>query len=79
MADRILYANAIEYVRVVHHNLVSNALARRTSFVILPTIYQRAYLLTHGTGEIPVTEDFVAPDESLTVGRDARVKIISQK
>ena len=31
MADRILYPNAVDYFRTVHHNLVSNALARRKS------------------------------------------------
>ena len=68
MADRIIYANAIEYCQLVHHNLVSNALVRRTSFVILPSLYQRAYLLNYETGEIPINENFVAPDESLSQG-----------
>jgi len=63
MADRILYPNAVDYFRVVHHNLVSNALARRKSFVLLPTLYSRAYIVTHETGELPITENIVAPDE----------------
>ncbi len=63
MADRILYPNAVDYFRTVHHNLISNALARRTSFVLLPTLYNRAYIVAHETGELPVTENFVAPSE----------------
>jgi len=64
MSDRILYPNAIDYFRIVHHNMVSNAFARKSSYVLLPSIYNRAYIVVHQTGELPVTEDFVAPDEA---------------
>lgn len=77
MADRILYPNAIDYMRTINHNIVDNALAGRGAFTLLPSLYQRAYILTHETGEIPVTEDFVAPDESTTTARQAQVKIIT--
>lgn len=76
MADRILYPNATEYFRTIHHNLISNAFMRRKSFVMLPSLYQRAYILTHQTGELPVTENFVAPDESLTE-RESEIDIIT--
>lgn len=77
MADRILYANAIDYVRTINDNIVDNALGRRSSFVLLPSLYQRAYIVVHETGVLPIRENIVAPDESLSVDRQANFNIIT--
>lgn len=77
MADRILFPNAIDHIRMINSNLVDNALAERSSFVIVPSLYQYAYMLTHETGELPIIDRFVAPDESATQGRDNTVRIIT--
>lgn len=77
MADKILYANAVDYVRVINDNIVDNALGRRSSFVLMPSLYQRAYALVHETGEVPLTENFVAPHESTSTARKAKVNILT--
>jgi hypothetical protein len=77
MADRILFPNTIDHIRLINSSLVDNALAGRTSFIIMPSTYQYAYMLTHETGELPMTEGFVAPDESATQGRENTVNIIT--
>lgn len=77
MADRIIFPNAIDHIRLVNSNLVDNALAGRSGFVIMPSLYQYAYMLTHETGELPITDGFVAPDESATQGRENTVDILT--
>jgi len=77
MAGRILYANAIDFVRTINDNLVDNALGARTSYALMPSLYQRAYILCHETGELPVTGDIVAPDESVSSPRGPNINIIT--
>lgn len=77
MADRRLFPNAIDYVRVINDNIVDNALGRRDAFLLLPSLYQRAYILAHETGEMRVADDYVAPDESIIKGRKQQVNIIT--
>lgn len=77
MADRIIFPNAIDHIRLINHNLVDNALAERSSYVLMPSTYTQAYILTHETGELPVTEDFVAPDESTSTARQNQVNILT--
>ncbi len=79
MADRILFPNAIDFVRVINDNIVDNALGLRSSFLLLPSLYQRAYILTRETGELPFTLNFIAPDESTTTSRRSRINIITSE
>ena len=80
MADRVLFPNAIDFIRVINDNIVDNALGRRRSFLLLPSLYQRAYIITHETGELPLTLDFIAPDESTTTASEsARFNIITSE
>jgi hypothetical protein len=77
MKTQILYPNAIDYIRLINKNAVDNALGGRSAFVLLPSLYQRAFILTHETGELPLTSDFVAPDETTTTERKNQVNIIT--
>jgi hypothetical protein len=77
MAGRILYANAVDFVRTINDNLIDNALGARTSYAVMPSLYQRAYILCHETGELPVTGDILAPDESLSTQRTPNINIIT--
>lgn len=77
MTVRILFPNSVDYLRSINHNIVDNALGGRSSFMLMPSLYQRAYLITHETGEVSLTEDFVAPDEEVTTARQAQVNIIT--
>jgi hypothetical protein len=77
MANRVLYANAIDFVRTINDNLIDNALGARTSYAAMPSLYQRAYILCHETGELPVTGDILAPDESLSTQRTSNINIIT--
>lgn len=77
MTTKVIFPSAVDYIRIINHNLVDNALGGRSSFVIMPSLYQRAYLLTHETGEVHVIDDFEAPDESITAARRARVNVIT--
>ena len=61
----ILFPNAIDYIGVINTNVVNNALARRSSYLLLPSLYRRAYMLVHETGEVPCNTDIIAPDESI--------------
>jgi len=79
MANRALFANAIDFVRVINDNIVDNALGRRSSFTLLPSLYQRAFLLTYETGELPFTFNFIAPDESATAGSPEGVNVITSE
>jgi len=75
MADSILYPSAIDMVRVINDNLIDNALGKRNSFVLMPSLYQRAYMLCHETGALPVITDILAPDEKATSARAQTVNI----
>lgn len=75
MADQVVFPNAIDYVRLVNDNIVDNMLGKRTAFVLLPSLYRRAFILTRETGELPYTLNFIAPDESTTTARRAGVNI----
>ena len=77
MADKVIFPNAIDHIRMINSNLVNNALAERSSFVIVPSLYQYAYMMTYETGELPIIDNFVAPDESATQGRENTVRIIT--
>ena len=77
MTTKILFPSAVDYIRIINHNIVDNALGGRTSFVILPSLYERAYALTYETSEVTVLEDFEAPDESVTKVRQAIFNIIT--
>jgi len=79
MADRVLFPNAIDFVRIINDNIVDNALGRRSSFLLLPSLYQRAFILTRETGELPFTGDFIAPDESTTTSRRSIINIITNE
>jgi len=77
MTTKVLFPNVVDYLRAINHNLVDNALGARSSFVLMPSLYQRAYALTHETGEVKLVEDFLAPDEDITKAREQQVKLIT--
>lgn len=77
MTDKILYPSAIDMVRTINDNLIDNALGKRSSFVLMPSLYQRAYMLCYETGELPLTIDVLAPDERATSARSQVVDIIT--
>lgn len=79
MTNKIIFPNAIDFVRVINDNHVSNFLGGRSSYLLLPSIYQRAYAIVHETGEYPLTENIVAPDESTSVNRATQVRIITSE
>jgi hypothetical protein len=79
MADKLLFPNAIDYIRTINNNLVDNALGRRSGFLLLPSLYQRAYAVVHETGELPLTENLVAPDESITKDSQNQVNILTSE
>lgn len=64
MADKVVFPNAIDYVREVNENIVNNMLGGRDAFVLLPSLYERAYALVYETGEVPTIKNIVAPDEA---------------
>lgn len=66
MADKVLFPSAIDFIREINDNIVSNMLADRKAYLILPSIYERAYAIVYETGEVPLIKNVVAPDESLT-------------
>ena len=74
---KILYPSPVEYVQLINANIVDNALGGRTSFLLLPSLYQRAFILAHRTGELPLRTNFLAPDESTTTARDQQVNILT--
>lgn len=63
MPQKILFPNAIDHIRYINHNIVNNASRGRTSYVLMPSTYDYAFMLTHETGELPVIDGVVAPDE----------------
>lgn len=76
MADKILMPNAIDYVRLVNDNAVDNALGGRSAFVMLPSLYERAYTLAYETGELPLYNRLEAPEETVTAERRNEVTIV---
>ena len=79
MSDKILYPSAIDMVRTINDNLIDNALGRRSSFAVMPSLYQRAYSLCYETGELPVTLNVLAPDEKATSLRGQTVTVVTKK
>jgi len=73
MSLSILYPSATDYIRTINDNLVDNAMGKRSGFVLLPSLYQRAYALCYETGELPLTTNVLAPKESVTAARKATV------
>lgn len=73
MADKVMFPNAIDYVREVNENVVNNLLGGRTAFVLLPTLYERAYALVYETGEVPMIKNIVAPDERTKTQRGVQI------
>lgn len=74
---KVLYPSAIEYIQLINGNIIDNALGGRSSFLLLPSLYQRAYILVHQTGEVPVRTNFLAPDEATTTARDKQVRLLT--
>lgn len=66
MRQRIIFPAVVDYVRMINENIIDNLRAGRTSFVMLPSLYERAFAIVYETTEIAVLENFVAPDESVT-------------
>lgn len=61
MTTRYLLPSAIDYVRIIHANVTNNLLAAQPSYAALPSLYQRAYAVVHGTGAVKLQEGFAAP------------------
>lgn len=62
MVTFYLLPSAVDYVRTINDNAIDNLLAGQSSFAQLPTLYQRAYCLVHGTGAVRVRAGFNAPE-----------------
>jgi len=69
MANQVLFPSAVDVIRVINTNGVDNLLAARTSYAKLPSLYQRAYMLVHETGELATIPRFAAPDAVTTQKR----------
>ena len=65
MSTKFLFPSAVDAVRLINNNIVDNLLVRRSSYVQLPSLYQFAYAIVYETGELPVQDDLIAPDESI--------------
>ena len=63
MSTKILFPDAVDMVRLLNDNTVDNLLAKQPSYANVPSLYQRAYLLVHGTGVLPLDDDFKAPQK----------------
>lgn len=75
MADKIQFPSAIHTIRMINDNIVSNLLVRRVAFIQEASSYNRAYALVHETGERPITENIVAPDEAQS--NQSEINIVS--
>jgi hypothetical protein len=64
MPNRIQFPSAIDMIRLINDNIVDNMLVKRTSYVQLPSLYQRAFAVVYETGELPIDDRIPAPDES---------------
>lgn len=64
MAHQVLFPSAVDFVRVINTNAVDNLLAGKASYAKLPSLYQRAYMLVHETGEVAAITRFAAPEET---------------
>jgi len=71
MEIKILYPSAIDMVRLLNTSIVDAARKNTISFILMPTLYQRAYMLTYETGELPVVSGMEAPDVRATTGLNA--------
>jgi hypothetical protein len=74
---KIIFPNAIDFLRTINDNAVDNALGGRSAYLLLPSLYERAYAIVHETGEYPIHTDIIAPDESVSSQKAARVAIIT--
>lgn len=63
MSTKILFPSAVDYVRTLNSNGVVNLLAAQPGYAKLPSLYQRAYMLVHQTGEVRIDDRFAAPTE----------------
>lgn len=70
----ILFPSAVDYIRVMNTNAVDNLLAAQPSYVKLPSLYQRAYVLVHETGCVRGEARFAAPREKAA---EPKVAIVS--
>ncbi len=76
MADKIQFPSAIHALQMINDNIVSNLLAGRVSYINVPSLYERAYAIVYETGEMPISENVVAPDE--TTSNSGTVRIFSK-
>jgi len=73
MTNSLIFASAIDYVRIINDNIVDNALGKRDSFILLPSLYQRAFAICYETTELPLTTNVLAPNEALRRTRASTV------
>jgi hypothetical protein len=73
MADKIQFPSAIHSIQMINTNIVNNLLAGRVSFINVPSLYERAYTIVYETGEIPVSENIAAPDETTSTSGTVRI------
>lgn len=73
MASKIQFPSAIHTIQMINTNIVENMLAGRVSFVNVPSLYERAYAIVYETGEIPISENIIAPDETTSVSGTVRI------
>jgi hypothetical protein len=55
-------------VRLINTEVVKARRGNKVSFILMPNLYQRAYMLAHETGEMPIVTGIEAPPESATLG-----------
>lgn len=73
MSNKIQFPSAIHAIQMINTNIVENMLAGRVSFINVPSLYEQAYTLVYETGEIPITENIVAPDETISTSGTVRI------
>ena len=57
----LLLPSAVDTVRLINSNAIDNLLVGQPSYANIPSLYQRAYMLVHLTGVVPVQSGFAAP------------------
>lgn len=70
---RVIFPSAIELIRTINNNTVDNLLGGRDAFLTLPSLYQLAYSTVYETGELPLNENILAPDESVNKTYTVRI------
>ena len=55
-------------VRLLNNEIVDARRKNKVSFILMPTLYQRAYMLAYETGELPIVTGIPAPAEAKTLG-----------